>query len=60
MADLIAIKAAVFPGVLFVLIGVLYMMYFERKLIARMHGRVGPKYVGKAGLLQGTACQSMA
>jgi NADH-quinone oxidoreductase subunit H len=27
-------------------------MYFERKIIARIHGRRGPLYVGKAGLLQ--------
>lgn len=46
------LKVAVFPGVLFVLFGVLYLMYFERKLIARIHGRKGPLYVGKGGFLQ--------
>lgn len=46
------IQYAVFPGVLFVLFGVLYTMYLERKFIARIHGRIGPQYVGKAGLLQ--------
>ncbi|UJG40586.1 MAG: NADH-quinone oxidoreductase subunit H [Candidatus Heimdallarchaeum aukensis] len=50
--DFLFIKVAVFPGVLFVLFGCLYLMYFERKTIARIHGRIGPQYVGYGGLLQ--------
>ncbi len=46
------IKAAIFPGVLFQLVSVLMMMWFERKVMARIHMRYGPYYVGKFGLLQ--------
>ena len=46
------IQVAIFPGVIFVLLGVLYLMYFERKLIARIHGRRGPMRTGKFGFLQ--------
>ena len=46
------IKAVIFPGILFQLVSVLMMMWFERKVIARIHMRYGPYYVGKFGLLQ--------
>lgn len=52
MAGNLIVQVAVFPGVLFVLFGVLYLMYFERKLIARIHGRRGPMRTGKFGFLQ--------
>ena len=52
MAGNLIVQVAVFPGVLFVLFGVLYLMYFERKLIARIHGRMGPTRTGKFGFLQ--------
>ncbi len=37
------------------LVGVAYMPYFERKVIAYMHVRLGPNRVGPAGLLQPVA-----
>ena len=52
MAGNLIVQVAVFPGVLFVLFGVLYLMYFERKLIARIHGRMGPTRTGIFGFLQ--------
>ena len=49
------LKALVFPGFLFLLIVFLMIFYFERKILADVHLRTGPYYVGKWGLLQTTA-----
>ncbi|ADY73822.1 NADH dehydrogenase (quinone) [Desulfurobacterium thermolithotrophum DSM 11699] len=48
-------KAIVFPGFLFLLIVFLLIFYLERKILADVHLRTGPYYVGKWGLLQTTA-----
>ncbi|MEO2082516.1 MAG: complex I subunit 1 family protein [Desulfurobacteriaceae bacterium] len=48
-------KAIVFPGFLFLLVVFLMIFYLERKVLADVHLRVGPFYVGKWGLLQTTA-----
>ena len=37
------------------LVGVAYVIYFERKVAARMQGRLGPNRAGPAGLLQSFA-----
>jgi len=49
------LKALVFPGFLFLLVVFLMVFYFERKILADVHLRTGPYYVGKWGLLQTTA-----
>ncbi|MCS7136049.1 MAG: NADH-quinone oxidoreductase subunit NuoH [Nitrososphaerota archaeon] len=47
------IKAIIFPGLLFILTFVMFTIWFERKLLARVMVRLGPLHVGKyAGLLQ--------
>lgn len=46
------IQLFLFPGFIYVLVSALMLMYFERKIIARIHMRRGPYYVGKAGILQ--------
>jgi NADH-quinone oxidoreductase subunit H len=48
-------KALVFPGFLFLLVVFLIVFYMERKVLADIHLRVGPYYVGKRGILQTTA-----
>ncbi|MEO2068614.1 MAG: complex I subunit 1 family protein [Desulfurobacteriaceae bacterium] len=48
-------KALVFPGFLFLLVVFLIVFYMERKILADVHLRVGPYYVGKRGILQTTA-----
>ncbi len=45
-------KAIVFPGFVFLAVAFLIIVYLERKIIADMHLRIGPYYVGKFGLLQ--------
>ena len=49
------IKAIFFPGFFFLLVVFLMIFYLERKVLADIHLRVGPYYVGKWGLLQTTA-----
>ena len=39
-------------GFAFVLVGVILMIWFERKVLADMQNRVGPARAGKWGLLQ--------
>ncbi len=49
------LKALFFPGFFFLLLVFLMIFYFERKILADVHLRTGPYYVGKWGLLQTTA-----
>jgi NADH-quinone oxidoreductase subunit H len=42
----------VFPGILFVLIWTVFVFWFFRKFLARIHKRVGPYYNGFGGTLQ--------
>ncbi len=49
------IKAIFFPGFLFLLVVFLTIFYLERKVLADVHLRTGPYYVGKWGILQTTA-----
>ncbi len=46
--NLLKIVAVVAP----LLLGVAYLTYFERKVIAYMHVRIGPNRVGPLGLIQ--------
>ena len=46
----VVVKAVI--GFTFVLVGVIFMIWFERKLIADMQNRVGPNRAGPFGLLQ--------
>jgi NADH-quinone oxidoreductase subunit H len=46
----VAVKALI--GFAFVLIGVIFMIWFERKLISDMQARIGPDRAGPWGLLQ--------
>jgi NADH-quinone oxidoreductase subunit H len=46
----VVVKALI--GFTFVLVGVIFMIWFERKLIADMQNRVGPNRAGPYGLLQ--------
>jgi NADH-quinone oxidoreductase subunit H len=45
---LVKIVAIIVP----VILGIVYLMYFERKVIGAMQARVGPNVVGPKGLLQ--------
>ena len=49
------LKALLFPGFVFLLVVFLMIFYLERKVLADVHLRTGPYYVGKWGLLQTTA-----
>ena len=49
------IKAIFFPGFIFLLVVFLMIFYLERKVLADVHLRTGPYYVGKWGILQTTA-----
>jgi NADH-quinone oxidoreductase subunit H len=51
----ILFKTLVFPGVGFLLLVIFTAFYLERKLVADMHGRTGPYYVGPRGILQTVA-----
>jgi len=46
------LQIAVFPGLLFLLAWTFFVFYFARKVLARLHKRVGPHYNGPAGSLQ--------
>jgi NADH-quinone oxidoreductase subunit H len=46
----VAVKALI--GFTFVMVGVIFMIWFERKLIADMQNRIGPNRAGPFGLLQ--------
>lgn len=48
----LAFTALVYPGLTFLTILGLVSQWYRRKLIARLQNRVGPKYVGPAGILQ--------
>ncbi len=46
-------RILIFPGILFALLFVLFMVWYERKLLAKMQVRVGPFYAGRfEGILQ--------
>ena len=49
------LKAIFFPGFLFLMVIFLMIFYLERKVLADIHLRTGPYYVGKWGILQTTA-----
>ena len=42
----------VFPGLVFLLTWTFFVFYFARKVLARIHKRVGPHFNGPAGSLQ--------
>ncbi len=47
------LKVVVFPGLLFIAIFVILLIWFERKFLARIHNRIGPLHVGPImGLFQ--------
>ncbi|HYB92687.1 MAG TPA: complex I subunit 1 family protein, partial [archaeon] len=49
----LAIKALIFPGLVFIMAILMFAIWFERKMWARVHLRIGPLHVGKyAGILQ--------
>jgi NADH-quinone oxidoreductase subunit H len=49
----VLVPVLIFPGLAFSLIFVLFMVWYERKLLAKMQVRVGPLYAGRfEGLLQ--------
>jgi NADH-quinone oxidoreductase subunit H len=52
MMDNILFQILVFPGLLFFLGWTFFVVYFARKVLARIHKRVGPHFNGPAGTLQ--------
>jgi NADH-quinone oxidoreductase subunit H len=49
-------RILIFPGVFFAMLFVLFMVWYERKLLAKMQLRVGPFYAGRfEGILQPVA-----
>ena len=45
-------QIVVFPGLIFLLAWTFFVFYFARKVLARIHKRVGPHFNGPAGSLQ--------
>jgi NADH-quinone oxidoreductase subunit H len=45
-------QIVVFPGLIFLLVWTFFVFYFARKVLARIHKRVGPHFNGPAGSLQ--------
>jgi NADH-quinone oxidoreductase subunit H len=52
MMDNILFQILVFPGLFFLLAWTFFVFYFARKVLARIHKRVGPHFNGPAGSLQ--------
>jgi len=52
MMNNIFFQILVFPGLLFLLGWTFFVFYFARKVLARIHKRVGPHFNGPAGSLQ--------
>ena len=50
--DNILFQILVFPGLFFLLAWTFFVFYFARKVLARIHKRVGPHFNGPAGSLQ--------
>ncbi len=48
----VMVVVKVLAGFSFVMVGVIFMIWFERKVIADMQNRIGPNRAGKWGLLQ--------
>jgi NADH-quinone oxidoreductase subunit H len=49
----IIIKVAIFPGLMYIAVFAIIIIWFERKFLARIHLRIGPLHVGPVmGLLQ--------
>lgn len=47
------IKVVIFPGLMYIAVFAIVMIWFERKFLARVHLRIGPLHVGPVmGLLQ--------
>ncbi len=49
---MLAISILIFPGILFLISLALFTQWYYRKLSGRLQNRMGPTYVGPAGLLQ--------
>ena len=52
---LFLVRTLVFPGLIFLLVLVLFFDWFERKVAARFQNRMGPSYAGPFGILQPVA-----
>jgi len=52
MMNNIIFQILVFPGLVFLLAWTFFVFYFARKVLARIHKRVGPHFNGPAGTLQ--------
>ncbi len=45
-------KAVLFPGLIFIVLGIIFAVWFSRKVWGRIQGRRGPFHLGKYGGLQ--------